>query len=67
MEIPNGISMADYTVSGPAVVLSDGSEEWWINGNEFTKKEFNQFLEKKALNERLQELPQKHTVKRSKI
>lgn len=49
---------------GPAIEHIDGHEEWtlrgnsykkewWINGVEYTEKEFNQWLEKKALNERL--------------
>ncbi len=39
---------------GPAVMQSDGTKEWWINGIELTEREFDQWLGKRQLNEKLQ-------------
>lgn len=52
---------------GPAVEVSDGTKEWFINGIEFTEEEFNHWLIKKALNDKLQELPHKPAAKKGKI
>ncbi len=58
---------------GPACIYKDpdGDDffyEWFRNDAEYTEEEFNQWLEKKALNEKLQTtLPPKSSIKRSKI
>jgi hypothetical protein len=53
---------------GPAVERADGSKAWYLNGIEYTEQEFNQWLEKKALNEKLQTtLAPKPIIKRSKL
>jgi len=53
---------------GPAIEWTDGSKFWYVNGNELTEEEFNQWLEKKQLNERLhQELEEKPVVRKPKI
>lgn len=56
---------------GPAVeTILNGAphQEWWMNDQELTKEEFNHWLEKKKLNEKLHAtfLP-KHKSKRGKI
>jgi hypothetical protein len=44
------------------------SKEWWINGTKLTEEEFDQWLVKKSLNEKLHStLPPKPTSKRGKI
>ena len=53
---------------GPAVEWPDGRKEWWVNGVNFTEEEFNHWLSKKQLNERLTEqLKVKPTGKKVKI
>lgn len=53
---------------GPACEWADGTKAWYLNGVEYTEKEFNQWLEKKKLNERLnQELKEKPVVRKMKI
>lgn len=53
---------------GPAVTDSDGSKEWWINDVQLTEEEFNQWLEKKELNEKLHtNLEEKSSHKINKI
>ena len=53
---------------GPAVENSDSSKEWWLNDIEYTEEEFNQWLEKKLLNEKLlATLDEKPSVKKVKI
>lgn len=39
---------------GPAVESWLGEKLWFLNGSELTEEEFNQWLEKKHLNEKLQ-------------
>lgn len=39
---------------GPAVIYGDGTKEWFLNNIELTQDEFNQWLAKKQLNEKLQ-------------
>ena len=43
-----------HSEHGPAITYADGSTEWWINGHEVTKSEFDHYLEKKKINESLQ-------------
>ncbi len=53
---------------GPAIEWSNGESSWHLNGAKYTKEEFNQWLEKKQLNEKLQTtLVSLPTTKRSKI
>lgn len=53
---------------GPAIELSDETKEWYLNGCELTEEEFNQWLEKKSLNEKLHtKLVPKPIIKRNKI
>lgn len=53
---------------GPAITESDGSKEWWINDVQLTEEEFNQWLAKKHLNEKLQSsLKERPHDKRGKI
>ncbi|MHA6897966.1 hypothetical protein [Ralstonia pseudosolanacearum] len=52
---------------GPSLELDNGYKEWWLNGVELTEEEFNQWLMKKALNEKLQSLSHKPIIKRGKI
>jgi hypothetical protein len=53
---------------GPAVEFTDGRKYWWLNDVELTEEEFNQWLSKKELNERLTEqLEVKPTGKKVKI
>lgn len=53
---------------GPAVTHPDGYKQWWINGRKLDEEEFNQWLSKKALHEKLQStLPEKHIEKKKKI
>ena len=44
-----------HNEDGPAVVRKGGSKEWWMNGKKYTEEEFNYWLAKKQLNERLAE------------
>ena len=53
---------------GPAIEYASGKKEWWVNGVEYTEEEFNQWLEKKLLNENLlATLEEKPSVKKVKI
>ena len=53
---------------GPAIEWSDGTKEWFVYDTKLTEEEFNQWLEKKALNGRLHShLPTRHVVSRGKI
>ena len=53
---------------GPACIESDGSKEWWVDDVQLTEEEFNQWLEKKNLNDKLQSfLEDKFEQKRNKI
>ncbi|MHC3434954.1 hypothetical protein G7048_06145 [Diaphorobacter sp. HDW4B] len=53
---------------GPAVLWSSGQEEYWLNDQEHTKQEFEQWQDKKHLNDKLQTtLEPKPTEKRSKL
>lgn len=52
---------------GPAVLLEDGTSEWFLYGQPYTEVEFNRWLEKKALKEKLETLPQKSKDKKNKI
>ena len=60
----NGVK---HREDGPAEIWMD-VKRWWINGIEYTKEDFNQWLEKKNLNSKLQsELTGKPEYKRRKI
>lgn len=53
---------------GPAVTRPNGNKEWWVNGIECTEEEFNQWLAKKLLNDKLHiTLGEKPTQKKNKI
>ena len=53
---------------GPAIERASGTKEWWLNDIQKTEEEFNQWLEKKLLNERLQQtLEEKPQGKKVKI
>ena len=53
---------------GPACIESDGSKEWWIDDVQLTEEQFNQWLAKKQLNEKLQSsLSEKSEQKKNKI
>ncbi len=53
---------------GPACIESDGSKEWWIDDVQLTEEEFNQWLEKKNLCNKLQtSLEEKPEQKKNKI
>lgn len=57
-----------HRVDGPAVEHEDGHKEWFINGIEYTKEEFQQWLIKKEMNEKLKTtLEPKHKEKKKKI
>ena len=57
-----------HRLDGPALERSDGDKYWYLNDIEYTEEEFNQWLEKKKLNERLnQTLEEKPSVKKVKI
>lgn len=54
--------------NGPASIYSDGTKQWYIHGNELTEEQFNQILDKKKLNQKLEEtLLPKPMMKRAKI
>jgi hypothetical protein len=38
---------------GPAVLLDGKSHEWWVHGRQCSEEEYGHWLEKKALNEKL--------------
>ena len=53
---------------GPAIEWAHGDKTWWLNDIQKTEEEFNQWLEKKLLNERLQQtLEEKPQGKKVKI
>ena len=52
---------------GPAIQYFNRTKEWCINGVEHSEEEFNHWLDKRNLNEKLQSFPNKSTQKRSKI
>lgn len=53
---------------GPAVEWSNGTKRWWLDGVKYTEEEFNHWLSKKQLNERLTEqLEEKPSGKKVKI
>lgn len=53
---------------GPAYIESDGSKEWYINDVQYTEEEFNQWLAKKHLNEKLHStLEERPIVRKVKI
>ena len=57
-----------YRENGPTIERDDGSKEWFLNGIEYTEEQFNQWLAKKELNERLhQTLEEKPSLKKPKI
>lgn len=29
---------------GPAIIWSDGLHEWWLNGSEYTKKDYDTYM-----------------------
>lgn len=54
--------------NGPAVLLEGKPHEWWINGRQLSEEEYERFLEKKALKEKLElNLNKKGILKRGKI
>ena len=54
--------------NGPAIEWSDGLAAWYLNGVEQTQQEFQQWLDRKNLNEKLHAtLEPKPTEKRLKI
>lgn len=40
--------------NGPAVLLEGKPHEWWINGRQLSEEEYEHFLVKKALKEKLE-------------
>mgnify|MGYP000485170802 CR=1 FL=1 len=54
--------------AGPAVEDASGYKEWWMNGVQYSKEEFNQWLEKYQLNKKLEAtLEVKPSIKKAKI
>ena len=58
IEYPNGtknwcLNGMFHREDGPAIIDADGTEEWFLYGEEVSEEEFNQWLEKKRLNEKL--------------
>lgn len=56
--------------NGPAIQAKtpSGRDEWWVEGTKLTEQEFNQWLDKKNLNEKLQAaLPHRPITRRGKI
>lgn len=54
--------------NGPALEGVLDYKEWWVNGVQYTKEEFQQWLAKKELNEKLEStLEPKHKDKKKKI
>jgi hypothetical protein len=54
--------------NGPAIELADGGKEWWLNDVQLTEEEFNQWLMKKSLNDKLHStLVPRPKTKRGKI
>ena len=57
-----------HRIDGPAVEWADGHKQWFLNGVEYSKEEFNQWLEKYQLNKKLEAtLEEKPSVKKVKI
>ena len=53
---------------GPACEYPDGSKEWYVNGKNLTQEEYNHWLEKKNLKDKLEEkFPDKLKQKRMKL
>lgn len=53
---------------GPALIWSNGDKQWYLNDNELTEEQFNQWVDKKNLYEKLDtNLLPKTLMKRSKI
>lgn len=53
---------------GPAIEYANGENQWYINNNKMTEEEFNHWLDKKNLNQKLEiNLPEKLAIKRVKI
>lgn len=53
---------------GPAILLEGVPHQWWIHGRQYTEEEYGQFLEKKALKEKLEsKLGEKGSASRGKI
>lgn len=46
-------SFQKHCESGPAVVWGTGYKEWWLYGSKVSEDDFNQWLDKKNLNEKL--------------
>lgn len=54
--------------NGPAIEYPEGAKAWYLNDKELSEKEFNQWLDKKNLNEKLESmLPIKVIQKRKKL
>lgn len=54
--------------NGPAIETSWGHKEWYLYGVKYTEEEFNQWLEKKSLNKKLENsLDSKPKEKKKKI
>lgn len=57
-----------HNESSPAMTFYDGNKYWYLNGVEYTEEEFNQWLEKKNLNEKLQvTFEPKYKEKKNKV
>lgn len=73
VEKPNGnkewwIDGYMHRINGPAIIWSYGDKEWWLNDNKLSEKEFNRWLEKKKLFDKLDNnLPEKLAQKILKI
>ena len=53
---------------GPAILLEGVPHQWWVDGRQYTEKEYGHFLEKKALKEKLESnLGEKGSTSRGKI
>lgn len=53
---------------GPAIEWADGKKEWYLNGKKIEEEEFNHWLMKKNLNQKLHSnFAQKQKEKRGKI
>ena len=71
--IPDGydqwwLNGQQHREDGPAVEYANGDMEWYLKGIEYTEEQFNQWLAKKELNERLhQTLEEKPSLKKPKI
>lgn len=58
-----------HRIEGPAVIYGDGREEWWINGVQIPKEDFEHELSKRNLHKKLQEdlIPLEKNNKKIKI